>query len=68
MITTGDIGSEARRYANKIMADSNLAIVMLDGSDLAAISESPATIIRAFEREARHAMNLKSLNLQEAAQ
>ena len=63
IVTTGEISSEARRYANKIMADSNLAIVMLDGGDLSAISESPAAILRAFEREARHAMNLKKLEL-----
>ena len=63
IVTTGEIGSEARRYANKIMADSNLAIVMLDGSDLSTISERPAAILRAFEREARHAMNLKKLEL-----
>ena len=63
IVTTGEIGSEARRYANKIMADSNLAIVMLDGSDLSTISERPAVILRAFEREARHAMNLKKLEL-----
>ena len=63
MVTTGAIGSEARRYTNRIVADSNLAIVMLDGSDLQAISENPATIVRAFEREARHAMSLKKLDL-----
>ena len=63
IVTTGKVGSEARRYANKIMADSNLAIVMLDGADLGAISERPADIVRAFEREARHAMNLKKLDL-----
>ena len=63
IVTTGEIGSEARRYANKIMADSNLAIVMLDGGDLSTISERPAAILRAFEREARHAMNLKKLEL-----
>lgn len=63
MVTTGDIGGEARRYANRIMTDSNLAIVMLDGGDLQAISESPATIVRAFEREARYAMNLKKLDI-----
>ena len=45
------------------MADSNLAVVMLDGGDLEAISERPATIVRAFEREARHAMNLKKLDI-----
>lgn len=63
IVTTGDIGGEARRYANRIMADSNLAVVMLDGGDLEAISERPATIVRAFEREARHAMNLKKLDI-----
>ena len=63
IVTTGAIGGEARRYANRIMADSNLAVVMLDGGDLKAIGENPATIVRAFEREARHAMNLKKLNL-----
>ena len=63
IVTTGAIGSEARRYANRIMTDSNLAVVMLDGSDLQAISENPTTIVRAFEREAWHAMNLKKLDL-----
>ena len=63
VVTTGQIGSEARRYSNKIMAESNLAIVMLDGGDLDAINERPALILRAFEREARHAMRLKKLNL-----
>ena len=63
VVTTGDVGSEARRYANKIMTDSNLAVVMLDGRDLKAISQSPATVVRAFEREARHAMNLKKLDI-----
>ena len=63
VVTTGKIGSEARRYANKIMADSNLAIVLLDGGDLNAINERPAAILRAFEREARHAMTLKKLDL-----
>lgn len=63
IVTTGDIGSEARRYANKIMADENLAIVMLDGNDLRTISESPSDIVRAFQREAQHAMNLKKLEL-----
>ena len=62
IVTTGEIGAEARRYANRIMADTNLAVVMLDGRDLASISDSPARIVRAFEREARHAMNLKKLD------
>ena len=62
VVTTGQVGAEARRYANRIMADTNLAVVMLDGRDLASISESPARIVRAFQREAQHAMNLKKLD------
>lgn len=63
IVTTGDVGSEARRYANRIMTDSNLAVVILDGRDLKLIGESPARIVRAFEREARHAMRLKKLDI-----
>ena len=63
MVSTGEIGSEARRYSNKIMADSNLCIVMLDKSDLALIESVPAAIVDVFSREARHAMDLKRLEL-----
>ncbi len=45
------------------MTDSRLAIVMFDGGDLSAIGTNPPAIVRAFEREARHAMNLKRLEL-----
>ncbi len=64
VVTTGQVGAEARRYANKIMGDTNLAIVMIDGADLARITENPASIVSAFEREARHAMKLKALVLE----
>lgn len=63
IVTTGTIGGEARRYANKIMRDSNLAVVMLDGADLDRISASAAQIIDVFNREARMAMELKRLDL-----
>ena len=63
MISTGEIGGEARRYANKIMADSNLCVVMVDGSDLALIESRPAAIVDVLTREARHAMDLKKLDL-----
>ena len=61
MVSTGDIGSEARRYANKIMTDSNLAIVMVDRADVDAITADPPRIIDVFTREARFAMRLKTL-------
>ena len=63
MVSTGEIGGEARRYANKVMADSNLCIVMIDGADLALIEARPTSIVDVFGREARHAMDLKKLQL-----
>ena len=63
MISTGEIGAEARRYANKIMADSNLCVVMIDGTDLTLIENFPARIVDVFTREAHHAMDLKKLEL-----
>jgi site-specific DNA-methyltransferase (cytosine-N4-specific) len=63
VVTTGEIGAEARRYSNKIMADSNLAIVLIDKVDLDKIKTKPASIIDAFSREAKNAMNLKKLLL-----
>ena len=63
MVSTGEIGGEARRYANKIMTDSNLCIVMVDSNDLTLIEARPAAIVDVFVREARHAMDLKRLEL-----
>lgn len=63
IVSTGDIGSDARRYANKVMQDSNLCIVMVDRPDLEAIKTNPASIVDAFKREAHNAMTLKQLDL-----
>lgn len=63
IVTTGEVGAEARRYANKIMSDSNLAIVMIDRADLEAVTASPAYLVDAFRREAEYAMTLKKIDL-----
>jgi site-specific DNA-methyltransferase (cytosine-N4-specific) len=63
MVTTGAVGNEARKYANKIMTDSNLCIVMIDGADIGTIIAKPAGIADIFNREARYAMKLKALDL-----
>lgn len=65
VVTTGTIGSEARKYANHVMRDSNLAIVLLDGKDLDLINSEPARIVDVFRREAEHAMKLKKLSADE---
>jgi site-specific DNA-methyltransferase (cytosine-N4-specific) len=68
VVTTGDVGSQARRYANKIMRDSNLCIVLITGSDLEGIKTNPAFIVDAFRREAEYAMTLKKIDLGETVE
>lgn len=63
MVSTGEIGTSAREYANKIMADSNIAIIMIDHSDIIKIVENPPSIIQTLNREAKHAMILKKLEI-----
>jgi site-specific DNA-methyltransferase (cytosine-N4-specific) len=63
VVSTGEIGSEARRYANKIMTDSNLCIVLIDHTDLDRIQADLTSVVDVFNREARHAMMLKKLTL-----
>lgn len=65
IVSTGEIGPKARRYANKIMQDSNLCVVMVDHQDIHSIEHNPAAIVDVFNREARHAMKLKELDIKE---
>jgi len=62
-LATGEIGARARGYANKIMGDTNLCLVLVNGDDLLAIEKNPAVIVDVFNREAVHAMRLKTLEL-----
>ena len=66
MVSTGEIGGDARRYANKVMQDSNLCIVMIDRHDIEAVKNNPASIAEAFRREAGSAMALKTVDLEKA--
>lgn len=63
MVGTGTISPAARRYANHVMRDSNLCVVMVDGRDVSAIRENPTTIVDVFNREAHSAMRLKAMDL-----
>lgn len=63
VVSTGDIGAEARRYANMVMADTNLCVVMIDRVDIDSVRDNPAHVVAVFNREARAAMMLKKLEL-----
>ena len=63
MASTGRISDGARHYANRVMTESNLCIVMVDGDDLDRIETSVTAIRDVFRREARHAMHIKKLDL-----
>lgn len=62
MIGTGQIGTEARKYANIVMKESNLCIVMMDRDDIERIKNSPPSIVSVFNREAKRTMELKALS------
>jgi len=63
VVSTGEIGMSARGYANKIMSDTNLCLVLVNRDDLDAIEKNPPAIVDVFSREARQAMRLKPLTL-----
>ncbi len=63
IVCTGDVGGEARKFANHVMKESNIAIVMLDGADIATIIKDGVYILDVLEREAKHAMKLKALKI-----
>jgi site-specific DNA-methyltransferase (cytosine-N4-specific) len=45
------------------MSDSNLAIVMVDRADIESIIKTPSFIIHVLNREAKHAMQLKKIEI-----
>lgn len=63
IVSTGTIGEEARKYANRIMNDSSLCVVMVDRADISRIERDPGTIVDVFNREAKHAMRIKELSV-----
>jgi len=65
IISTGKIGSETRRFANNIMGQTNLIILLIDGEDIQAIKDNPTVIRDIIYRESKHANNLKKIELSE---
>jgi site-specific DNA-methyltransferase (cytosine-N4-specific) len=63
VVSTGEIGPEARKYASTVMKDSNLCIVMVDRADTDQVVANPSAIVDVLRREARSAMKIKKLEL-----
>lgn len=61
ILTRGVIGEDARRYAIDVMRKTNLAIVLIDGTDVADIVSSPLSIFDVLDREAAFALEQKPL-------
>ena len=61
VVTVGEIGHEARSYANRVLASTSLRIVLVDGVDIAMVATKPPSIARVLEREAGYAMRFKKL-------
>jgi site-specific DNA-methyltransferase (cytosine-N4-specific) len=61
MVSTGEIGSEARRYANQVMRDTPLSIILLDRADLERLCLTPVALVDLLQREASHAATVKKL-------
>jgi site-specific DNA-methyltransferase (cytosine-N4-specific) len=67
VITRGKVGGEARRYATDVMGKTSLAIVLIDGEDIARIIADPLSVFEVLRREADFAMALKPLGGEDAA-
>lgn len=63
VVSTGNVGGEARKYAQNVMSTTNLNVVLLDSSDLQKIADNPTYIADALNREARRAMEIKKLDI-----
>jgi hypothetical protein len=62
ILTRGIIGEDARRYSIDVMRKTNLAIVLIDGTDVAEIVADPLAIFDVLDREAAFAVELKPLH------
>lgn len=63
VITTGSFTSDAKKYSNAIMRDSNLSIVLLDSADIESISKDPSAIVDILNRDAKRTMEIKKIEL-----
>ncbi len=63
IVSTGTIGTEARKYAQSVISNTNLNIILLDSTDLQRIIKNPTYIVDVLNREATRAMEIKRLEV-----
>jgi site-specific DNA-methyltransferase (cytosine-N4-specific) len=59
VVTTGDFTANARAYAEDVMRNSSLNIILLRGAELEQISQDPTDIVPILNGKAEHVMRLK---------
>ena len=63
VVTTGTFTSEARKYSNAVMKDSNLSIVLIEGKDIGKIAQAPSSIVDILNKDARNTMKIKKIEM-----
>lgn len=63
VVSTGAVGPDARRFAQHVMRNTNLHVILLDAGDLKRVSVNPTCLVDLLNREAERAMEIKKLNL-----
>lgn len=61
VVTTGEFSQDARRYSEEIMRTDNLCIILVDKKDVSSICNEPSSVVDVFNREAKHAMQIKKI-------
>ena len=64
VVSTGRIGPGARQYARDVMRSTNLHVVLLDGSHLRVVAESPWKIADILNEQAQRAMEVKKIEME----
>ena len=59
VVTTGNFTKDAYNYANHVMKNCNLNIILLNGTELEQISKDPTNIVTLLNEKAEQAMRLK---------
>lgn len=62
MMTTGHLSSDAIKYANTIMQETNLCILILEGNDIKKIVDNPTDIVNILNKQSLKAKKFKMLN------